>query len=306
MHDTAGTIYGSMIRRLSGSFVVQGGLSTFTGGRVKLGWWSRGYVSGDRPIVVGGCGRSGTTLLRTILNAHRDIACSQESGVFTSLSKINFDNISNSLALGRAEVVRIYRRSACRVEFIERLYRAYLERVGKLRWAEKDPNAVKAIGRIFAGFPDGRFIHIIRDGRDVACSLRTHPKYRVVDGARVPVRSWNPIEQCIQRWMTDVGAGLEWRGDPRYMEVRYEELIARPGETMRAVLGFIGENWDDSILRSYTSADVPITHPEIARGLSRAAVGRWRQDLTGSDRACFKRLANDLLVELGYASDDAW
>lgn len=291
---------------LVNSPTVQGALSILTGGRVKYGWWSKDYRSVEKPIVIGGCGRSGTTLMRSILNRHPRIACSQESGVFTSMHCIRADVLGRALGLSRVEIEELYRRASCSPQFVELLYAKYLAANGKVRWAEKDPSSIKAIDRIFNHFPEAKFIHMIRDGRDVVCSLRTHPKWRIEGGVRVPTNILNPWETCIARWVEDTRAGLSWRGDRRYMEVRYEELVSNPTETINDVLDFIGEDWCDEVTEVDGDANVPLTHQEIAAGINSRAQGRWQRDLPEAGRVLFKQAASELLMELGYADEHSW
>ena len=82
--------------------------------------------------------------------------------------------------------------------------------------------------RDFPLFPAARFVHVLRDGRDVACSLRTHPRHKVVDGELVPTGIRKPIAGCARRWVRDIESSRRWWGDPRFMTVRYEDLVAEP------------------------------------------------------------------------------
>jgi hypothetical protein len=111
-------------------------------------WGSIPYVSESEPVIIGGCGRSGTTLLSAMIDAHPLFFCGPES-----------------------------------------------------RWSEKTPGNVRVLDRIFEYFPRARFIHVIRDGRDVVCSTRTHPKFRVVDGKEVLTGILRPADECAERWV---------------------------------------------------------------------------------------------------------
>ncbi len=69
-------------------------------------------------------------------------------------------------------------------------------------------------------------MHVLRDGRDVVCSLRTHPRHRVEDGRLVPLDTRKPIAGCARRWVRDIEASRRWWNDTRFHTVRYEELVA--------------------------------------------------------------------------------
>jgi hypothetical protein len=153
---------------------------------------------------------------------------------------------------------------------------------------------------------------MIRDGRDTICSLRTHPRHRVVDGKLVKLNTWHPLAPCLERWVSNVQAGLKFRGHPRYIEIRYEELVARPRETLMRLFEFIGEPFDERVLEFHRvdgrSRDATLfpQNPEATRAMYTKAVARWQRDLTADEIAIVKQRAGPLLIELGYAADDRW
>ena len=103
-------------------------------------------------------------------------------------------------------------------------------------------------------FPEARFIHVVRDGRDVVCSMRQHPDRRWVDGAWVKVHRPLSLEQYAERWVADTEAGVAHRGDPRYLEVRYEDLVQDPLAVLRGLLMDLGEAFDPRSWWSRTRA----------------------------------------------------
>ena len=215
--------------------------------------------------------------------------------------------------LSEDEVGRIRRESPSQTRFVEAFFAAVLERSGKRRWAEKTPLNVMHLDWILEHFPEARFVHVIRDGRDAAVSIRTHSLRRLVDGAWVQVPQERTMEDAIGSWRKMVERGLTYRADPRYLEIRYEDLVASPEPTIRGVIEFLDEPYDPAILEGRPDSDSAAAGAEgrsgelDARGsISAASVGRWRRDLSDDDRAVIKRHANDLLVSLGYATDDRW
>ena len=269
------------------------------------------YVSQAAPIVIVGCGRSGTTLLRVMLDSHPNICCGPESEVFLD-KRLKLEVLAERFDMPPRTLARIYRRAGSRAEFIEKFFAEYCRVTGKPRWAEKSPRNISDLPFIFRAFPNARVLHIIRDGRDVACSLRTHPRHKVVDGELVPLNTWKPIDQCIQRWIDAIELARSYRSDPRWAEVRYEELVGHPREAMAAVLEFIGEPWDEAVLNydqvHTASRDVRKfpQNPEATRQISDSSLDRWRRDLSDADKANFKSMAGKLLIELGYEADLDW
>jgi len=96
------------------------------------------------------------------------------------------------------------------------------------------------------------------------------------------------------------------------MELKYEDLVGAPRQTMERVLEFLGEPWDEDVLchhevvsGSRDSARFP-ANIEATQPVQRSAVGRWRDEMSDEDKRIFKDLAGPLLVELGYETGDDW
>jgi protein-tyrosine sulfotransferase len=277
-------------------------------------WREKPYLSAAAPILIGGCGRSGTTLLRVILDSHPSLCCGPESNLFLvgKTHRFSLEEIAFKFDLTVARISEMERASTSLAEFIDRFFAAYAAARGKPRWAEKTPKNVTALDFIFAHFPDAKFLHVIRDGRDVACSLRTHPRHKVVNDQLVPLNTRNPWELGVLRWVEDVRAGLAFRADPLYREIRYEDLVARPEPTLRVLFEFIGEPWHDNVLQFHaehgSSRDVRKfpQNPEAIRPLYSDAVGKWRTEMTSAETEFFKVHGGPLLIELGYEADNSW
>lgn len=274
--------------------------------------WRQGpYTSMARAVIVGGCGRSGTTLMRVILDTHPNICCGPESQLFLP-QRPSVPKQAKRFGLPEAEVRGLARRSRSQAEFVDEFFKRYCAKTGKARWAEKTPRNVHHLNFILEHFPEARFIHMIRDGRDTVCSLRTHPRHKVVNGELVKLNTWHPLEECIQRWVEDVTAGLHYRRDPRYLEVRYEELIAEPRQTLKRVFAFLEEEFDERVLTYHQvqsqSRDVVNfpQNPEATTAMYSSAISRWQRDLSPDEVLLFKRMTGPLLVETGYVRDTTW
>jgi hypothetical protein len=278
--------------------LLQNAVHAVGAGRLKLGWYNSGFVSAEAPIFAGGCPRSGTTLLYAILNAHSHISLGLETGLLSGSRDLK--KLSRRCALPVDRLQRIYWASRCYPDFTQQVLTTLMRDQNKLRWGDKSPVNVNVIDGIFRYFPNARFIHAIRDGRDAVCSIRTHPP-----SFGNIYQSLNPWEKCVDLWLEWVKKGLHWRDDPRYYEVRYEDLAANPRDTIGKLLEWLGEPWEDDLLDKSVRTSVS-SHPGVSRPVSDASINRWHKDLPVDARALFRGKANDLLIKLGYAQDESW
>ncbi len=276
--------------------------------------WSGTTPSTLRPVVLGGCGRSGTTLLRMMLDSHRRICCGPESSVFRRRA-IDAGCARRPLRLRAAtEVAAIFRRARLAARRSSRSFAGLCMRQGgQAPMGGEDAAQHRPHRRRYsAGFPAARFVHVLRDGRDVACSLRTHPRHQVVDGKLVPIGTWKPIAGCARRWVRDIEGSRRWWGDPRFRTVRYEDLVCNPRPVLERLMAFLGEDWDEGML-AHAAADSPFR--DATRFAQIPGGARRRDDVFHRPLAARPRRARPAHLQAdrrpaagraGYAADDAW
>lgn len=273
-------------------------------------WDGPGLTSDADIIFVGGCPRSGTSLLRETLGRHPRLAIGPEGGFFHQRPQI--DRLAVQWALSEAEVIAILRASPSCPAFIEAMVKVQMERSGKPRYIEKTPINCRFVPQILASFPNGRFIHIVRDGRDAVCSLRTYGGAVLRNGRMEKVTGRNDIAGCARWWANEVSLGMATRGHPRCLEVRYEALVADPEATLHTICAFIGEAFDPAMLvpagpdTSLYGVARFVNNPNATEPLDPTRTGRWRRDLDPAERRAVAHNAGALLIALGYASDDGW
>ena len=279
---------------------------------ISRNWYDITVRSDEAPIFVGGCGRSGTTLFREILNRHPRIFCGPE----TSMFGLPFlpSNIAPYWGLDKKELQKDVINHKNLVSFAEAFFQKHAKAAGKERWADKTPNNIRAIEKILTWFPKAKFIHILRDGRDVVCSLRHHPKEKFVKNVLVPLQTNNPISFCATRWLRDTMKGFAFRSHPRYLEVRYENLVFKPDAEIRRVCSFIEEEYTPNMLQpeeSNSNVGVLkdgrlINNHNASNEISSKSVGRWRRDLNISEQKQFNDIAGELLITSGYVKNHSW
>jgi hypothetical protein len=266
------------------------------------------------PLVVLGVSRSGTTLLRVMLDRSPGIAIPDESFFVPLLARRHgrtvdvasfLDDVARIPAirdwgLSRVDVAPRIRPGMPTGEAIAAIYEAYAEAAGKPRWGDKTPMYMRHLSLLQELFPKARYVHLIRDGRDAALSFLQMPEGTFT-------RTWahptTPAEfACLWRKEVADAQALGRRvGTARYHEVRYEALVADPDASVRAICAFADVPFEPAMLDYAGAVDVS-SKPHQQRLLTPPTTGvrSWRDDMPAQDVAGFEAVAGDLLSELGY------
>lgn len=266
------------------------------------------------PYIVGS-GRSGTSLLRAMLDSHPDMAIPNEThfvvsggrrrgryerpdGVDTERLVADFGSLICRELRWQVADLREALSDAEPLTFpdaIRAIFSRYAAHRGKVRYGNKSPVHALAVSEISGLFPEARFIHIIRDGRDVALSYLDAP---IGPGT---------LEAAALKWRRFVRRAREGGrlvGPGRYLEVRYEALTQDAEDVLRRVCEFIELEFDDQMLRYHERVEVafggpvPRQHRNLHRPPSR--LRDWRNRLTPHDAGVVELIAGPLLSELGY------
>lgn len=256
------------------------------------------------PIFIGGAPRSGLTLVRIILDAHPEISCGPDAG-HVALTMTSADFEATLGGLHRAHF--FLEPEGVRANFARAIAAPMEKRAqahGKSRWADKTAFAILVFEQLAALFPEARFVHLVRDGRDVAASLLER-SWRAPSGALFDQCA--SIEGAARYWGSIIARGLETErrlGD-RVLRVRYEDIVAKPERALRRICGFAGVEFVPDILkiedRNPSLAGLELeTAARLRRKIDERAVGRWRRDLEPEAAAAAFRTYRPLLDALGY------
>jgi hypothetical protein len=285
------------------------------------------------PFVVG-VNRSGTTLLRMMLDSHPELAIPPETHFVPDVISIcgpggaggDVDSIVAAItgvrewgdfgisepeleaALGALEALDAASVLRC-------FYLLCAERSGKPRVGDKTPAYGRSMTAIAAVLPEARFVHVIRDGRDVALSIRERSRVE------------RPFGRIAGRWKRRIEDAREQAAQlgPRYLEVRYEALVSDPAPALRPACDLIGLAWDPA-MTDYTTraaerleemnrglpasgdrADLSAerrmeVHERVLEPPDPSRIGRWRSEMSADERSEFEAVAGELLAELGYGN----
>lgn len=262
------------------------------------------------PVFIGGAGRSGTTLMRVILNAHPNLCAGPEFKLLPEICRLysqisQWEDIQQAYSLSKEEISKNFS------SFIYSFFKNFQLQSNAQRFIEKTPHNVLVMKELGEIFPQARFIHMVRDGRDVANSL---VKMDWLDMMGRPVWYVSNIENAIRYWNQVVNEGLKAEDIPQLKDrikiIFYEDLIMEPKKTLGDILDFIGENWVDEVL-DYTNAkrsNEPTessTH-QISQNIYTTSIGKWETEMTEEDKEKVKKIGSELLMRLGYEEDFDW
>jgi len=275
------------------------------------------------PVFIVGCPRSGTSFLyHLLLSAGGFARFHTQMNVFDVLEPIfgDFSSPANkkkmmqewlrskAFAVSGLEAGEIEAKvmADCRngSDFIHIVMDDVARKQGVDRWIDSTPTNIPHMLRIARDFPEAQFIHIIRDARDVALSLDK--------------RHWSrPLPWDKRRSLLAAGLYWEWivrKGrangatlGPRYLEVRYEELVNQPQQALQRIGEFLHQPLDYARIQeaSVGSVKKPLTSfkEDLTEGHF-SPVGRWKEKFPADQLVWFERLVGSYLQERGYTLSD--
>lgn len=277
--------------------------------------WGSGEMDNqiDRAIFIGGCERSGTTLLGAMLGAHNDSICTPESQFkIRAIQTLGWDGVNASLPSALNAIRDHWRFQVWNLDtgpipqgrpaesYANLLYwlvGQYSQRLGKMTattWVDHTPHNVRFATTLGQIFPDLKLIHIVRDGRAVANSI-------------IPL-DWGPntVIKAAPWWVEKVAYGLAvetiWT-ENRIARVKYEDLVQSPERTLRQLCAFVGIDYQPQMVQAtgfqrptYTKSQ----HTLIGEGPDPSRVAAWKEKLSPRQIECFEYLTRELLRYLGY------
>jgi len=280
-------------------------------------------TTSDAPIFIVGTERSGSNLLRLILDSHSQISIPHPPHILRYFAPLEagYGDLSDRRNLRRLaqDVLRLLE---CHIHPWESLpdldaiassaqpmdlfgifvaiYEWQQQEVGKARWGCKSTFMIHHVDRILARFPNAKFIWLIRDPRDVAASSRESV--------------FNPCHPYLTAslWCEQQRIGLErevYLPKANWMRLHYEDLVEAPEETVRGICRFIGENFEPQMLRfsetpaAKLSASLSKSWANTASPVLRNRTGNYRKKLTEGEIRLVEDVAGELMVPLGYRFD---
>jgi Sulfotransferase family len=268
-----------------------------------------------KPLFIVGCPRSGTTFLYDLLLSSGKFALYQaESDVFFRIAPAFGDlkSWSNRRKLMDAWLESDYFRrsglnagelrarvlSECRNpgDFLRIVMESIARGQGVRRWADNTPFHVLYLAEIKKTIPNAQVVHIIRDGRDVAMSLsRMGWPYCFPWDTKHSLA----ISGLYWKWLVSQGRESGRKLGSDYLELRYEQLVAHPQETLATLSRFIGEDLCYRVIQKNAVGTVARPNSSFPYTGELSSVGRWK-NLSHAEAVRLTTLLSPLLSELGY------
>ncbi len=266
-----------------------------------------------------GCGRSGTTLLQTMLLSDPSVALPPETKYFSAIDALGWrdrfdlkngaefahavklvweDQARRGLECDRDEFERF---AAAGERTWEGLFVAYLAgfaaKSGATRIGEKSPVHTHYVGPLSRAFPEAKFIHVVRDPRAVVLS-----RVRAGFGS-------NLIEPNVDRWRRAAEMHrdhAELLGAERYLLVRYEDLVTEQEQTLRGVCDFLGIEMTDAMLAHHKRDEKGF--PKRSKGwmentmkpVFTSSIEKWKSDMKPAQIAMIDTSLGEHLTAMGY------
>jgi len=271
----------------------------------------------EPPFFVVGNDRSGTTMLRLVLDRSAEAAIPPESMFLVDFEPVRRHGGLDDARLAQQFAERVWSHPKVRLwglpgpppvvpaglahadayRFaVEAPFRAYAAAHGKQRWGDKTPLYLRSIEQLLEIWPSARIVVLVRDGRDVALSI-----------IRVPFGA-NNVWAAARSWGSGVriGSAAERLHAQQVASVRYEDLVADPRHHVRRLCEFLSLTYDDEMLAIEQSDPAKIVKDEagwftnISEGINTGPVGKWRGEMTARDQRVFAAVAGRELADLGY------
>ena len=271
----------------------------------------------DSPIFIVSAPRSGSTLLRLIIDANPNIAIPPPGYLFNmiypyiysygdlavtaNLIELAEDFLETptlkkwGLTVDPAAVVAGVKERSFKGVY-EFVHRVYMQGQGKVRWGNKSPRNVHFIPDIKALFPGAKIVHLLRDGRDVAIEIAEADFW--------PHSVWGGA----QRWLHCIRAarvfGRELDADS-FLELKYESLCRDPEPVLRRLCDFLNEPFDPGMLSHHTSASTRTwaktkIHQATAKPITTEFVEAYKRRLNQHDQGALEALLGETLQAAGY------
>ncbi|MBD3274289.1 MAG: hypothetical protein GF372_03205 [Candidatus Marinimicrobia bacterium] len=271
----------------------------------------------ERPVFIFGAPRSGTSLLRRILNAHPEMGIPHESLIYSSLYDWRHHYGDFSVLENRQKLIRdilelkaIQKWDIVPAEnrilekyrshtfhgAVSALITSWAEIHNKSQWGEKTPWHGFYWRAIHEGFPHARFVHLVRDGRDAALSWKR---------ARFGPNHIYPLALSWADYLNEMNTLKKTVDKTHFHEIHYEELLQSPAQIIKKLCHFLDIDFLGDMLHYHTKElQSEQTDSRNERNLSMPILAKnynkWKSQLSSREIRIFEAVSGDILARYGY------
>lgn len=245
-----------------------------------------------------GCARSGTSILGELVEAHPKVMYAYEEHIWRKMAEtdhhaVTVDDISIEKQKKLRKWMKMYKRKNKIV-------------------VEKNPRHIVRVPFVKSIFPEAKIIHIVRDGRDVSCSLRSGLCGKT--WAHVKPPRWKEIEsiyegviRCAHAWHDIMEIAIRDLEHIEHLQVKYEDLVAYPHQVAEQVMDYIGIGMHKNVAELADKVQNEMEGSYVARHQIRwyktdhtVRIGRWQENMTEDEQAYTNNLLGPILKYYGY------
>lgn len=276
----------------------------------------------DQIVFIGGMGRSGFNMLRNILDSHPEVAAGPDLNLIDDAMAL-YHLLAHQLEDGKADApVSVDEIRNTIGAFIHSVYAPYAEKKGKRIVVDRNPSSLWSFPVLAQIFPNSKFIHLIRDGRDVACSHRDVGVRALTRGAKLdPIRNAavNSIYYCAALWSETqkfawdtCGPESQLARQGRAFTTFYENIVLSPESQIQAICNFLEIDYKPEMIRPENfeheqSVDgIWTVESDLKAPISMLSAGRWIDHLSLKDRIVFYARGQVGLRVTGYDDGLEW
>lgn len=264
----------------------------------------------DNPIFIVGTGRCGTTLMRLLLNSTNEVLIGPENDFILSILNdipelvwrfARHENlIKQRPAFYHRELIdygfnyefflNLIKISKTRHDFINNFYAIYASRNGYSRWGENTPQNFQVADKLIKLFPNAKFLHLVRDCRDVALSY--HNKDFGPDTYTAAAYLWT--------WRISLIRKLIRRFPDHFLTVRYEDFISNPIATADQITSFLDLSAGSIDLNNFFNNTEGVYDDRVVSTIEKSRIGRWKREMSESDSRGIVSISGKYLYHYGY------
>jgi len=259
----------------------------------NLKWRRHSQISDLEMIFIIGVPRSGTTLLQKILEAHSKLfAIHNETAVFSY--KNYFSGNFNPFGLEKSLNKSLLLEAKNNVDYFDKCVRYLMnkpENKGQI-FVEKTPQHIQRLDTLVKAFPNAKFVHIVRDGRDAFCSAQKHPNVYQGRTLKLFAHYYSKALKRVEKYRDSV------------ITIKYEDLAKSPKDTVVNLMDQLGLNFEidqlDSMRRTSDPRSKSKQFTKLNDRINDSSIGRQREELGSKEINEFNRIAGKQLMRYDY------